>query len=139
MRRFVLDASVALAWFVDRSIHPYAQEISERLQREDRALVPLFWRIEIANGFVMAERRGTLTASDITQALSQFEVVRSQSIDYSDESFPVRHLLTTARQFRLTAYDAEYLETARVHQLPLATLDRQLKEAARQAGVDLLR
>jgi predicted nucleic acid-binding protein len=46
--------------------------------------------------------------------------------------------VTTAQQFELTAYDATYLEIAREQQLPLATLDRKLAEAAEQAGISLV-
>ena len=47
-------------------------------------------------------------------------------------------VIATARQFQLTAYDAEYLDTARMQQLPLATLDRKLEASAAKAGVQLL-
>lgn len=138
MRRFVLDASVALAWFVDKNIDPYALHIQERLLREDRAVVPPFWRIEIVNGLVVSEKRGTLTRSDVTEALTKVETLLGDSIDYREEDISMGRLLATARQFRLTAYDAEYLETAISMQLPLATLDRQLKAAAAQASVELI-
>lgn len=48
---------------------------------------------------------------------------------------PLQRVLASARQFQLTAYDAEYLDTARTQELPLATLRRQLEKAARQTGV----
>ena len=43
-----------------------------------------------------------------------------------------------ARAHRLTVYDALYLETAIRRGLPLATLDRDLRKAARAAGVEVL-
>ena len=139
MKRFVLDASVALAWFVDRQIAPYATDVKQRLLAGDRAVVPAVWRLEVANGFVMVERRGILTPSDIAQALQNLDIVISQSIDESGRQVPLRHVIATAQQFQLTAYDAEYLDTARLQQLSLATLDRKLEQAATQAGVPLFR
>lgn len=139
MKRFVLDASVALAWFIDRQIAPYATDVKQRLLAGDRAVVPSVWRLEVANGFVMAERRGILTPSDIAPALQNLEIVIAQSIDESARPVPMRHVIATARQFQLTAYDAEYLDTARLQQLSLATLDRKLEQAATQAGVQLVR
>ena len=44
-------------------------------------------------------------------------------------------ILTLAEQHRLSAYDAAYLEIALREGLPLATLDENLKKAARTAGV----
>ena len=139
MSRFVLDASVALAWSIDRPIAPYAVRVKQRLLNGDRAVVPALWRLEIANGFVVAERRGILTPSDIAQVLQNLETVLAQSVEDSSLPVTVRRVIATAQQFRLTAYDAEYLDTARLQQLPLATLDRQLEAAAVQAGIALVR
>ena len=43
-----------------------------------------------------------------------------------------------ARLYGLTMYDAMYLELALRHRLPLATLDRQLAQAAADAGAETL-
>jgi predicted nucleic acid-binding protein len=43
-----------------------------------------------------------------------------------------------ARQFRLSVYDAAYLETAMRFGLALASRDAELVAAARQAGVKLV-
>ena len=139
MKRFVLDASVALAWFIDRPMAPYAMRVQRLLLAGDRAVVPALWRLELANGLVVAEQRGILTASDIAQVLQNFQVVLAQAIEDSQHSVPLQRVIGTAREFQLTAYDAEYLDTARIHQLPLATLDRRLEEAAKRANVPLLR
>jgi predicted nucleic acid-binding protein len=139
LNRFVLDASVALAWFIDHPIAPYAKQVQQLLLSGHRAVVPSLWRLEVANGFLTAERRGILVPSDTTQILQNFEIVLSQAIEGAPQALTVRRVIATARQFQLTAYDAEYLETARNEQLPLATLDRRLQEAAAQAGVALLR
>jgi predicted nucleic acid-binding protein len=139
LKRFVLDASLALAWFIDRPVAPYATRVQRLLLGGDRAVVPPLWRLEIANGFVVAERRGILTASDTAQILQNFQIVLTQAIEDSQQSFSLERLIATARQFRLTAYDAEYLDTARIEQLPLATLDQRLEAAAASAGVPLLR
>ena len=139
MRRFVLDASVALAWFMDRPIAPYAVRIQRLLLAGDRAVVPPLWRLEVANGFVVAERRGIVTPSDSALILQNFQIVLAEAIEESQQSLPLPRVISTAREFQLTAYDADYLDTARIHQLPLATLDRRLKEAATRARVPLVR
>jgi len=138
VKRFVLDASVTLAWLIDRTIPPYAARIKQLLLSGDRAIVPSLWRREIANGFLVAERRGLLTPSDTMQILQAFEAGVARGIEESLQALPMCGVMTTARQFQLTAYDAEYLDTARIQQLPLATLDRQLEKAALQSGVQVL-
>jgi predicted nucleic acid-binding protein len=139
VKRFILDASVTLAWFIDRPMAPYAALVKQRLLDGDRAVVPALWRIEVANGFVVAERRGILKVSDTAEILQSFELVLAQCIENSEGSISMRRVIATAREFRLTAYDAEYLDTARDQQLPLATLDRGLEAAAAKAGVSLFR
>jgi predicted nucleic acid-binding protein len=138
VKRFVLDASVALAWFLDRPTAPYANHVRELLLHGDRAVVPALWQFEIANGFIVAERRGVLSVVDTSEALQKLDVVVAQAIENSQDSVSMRRALNAARRFGLTAYDAVYLETALGQDLPLATLDRQLKAAASKAGVEVL-
>jgi len=138
VKRFVLDASVALAWFVDRSIAPYAAGVRKLLLAGSRAVVPALWQLELVNGFVVAERRGVLTPSDTAQILQNFEIVLAQSIEIRHEPVSMRRIIATAREFQLTADDAAYLDLATEQQLPIATLDRHLAEAAKRARVRLL-
>jgi len=79
-----------------------------------------------------------LSPSDTAQILHAFESGIAHAIDDSPHALPRQRILATARQFQLTAYDAEYLDTARIQQLPLATLDRQLGKAASKSGVQVL-
>ncbi|HYH68109.1 MAG TPA: PIN domain-containing protein, partial [Urbifossiella sp.] len=44
-------------------------------------------------------------------------------------------LLALARRHNLSAYDADYLDLAQRRNLPLATLDRDLREAATALGI----
>ncbi|MGA8345060.1 MAG: type II toxin-antitoxin system VapC family toxin [Candidatus Sulfotelmatobacter sp.] len=138
MKRFVLDASVALAWFIDRSIAPYATAVRKHLLDGSRAVVPALWQLEVVNGFVIAERRGVLTSAEAMGILQNFEIVLGQSIEIRHEPVSMRRIIATAREFRLTAYDAAYLDLAREQQLPIATLDPHLVEAATRASIPLL-
>lgn len=138
MKRFVLDASITLAWFLDRPAARNAEHVRHLLLGGSRAVVPELWRLEITNGFLVAERRGLLTAADVAEGLQTLDVVIAQAIDNSQDSVSMRDLLGIARQFGLTAYDAVYLQTAIRQQLPLATLDRQLLAAASKAGVEIV-
>ena len=137
MNRFVLDASVALAWFLDRPIPPLAVHARQALLSGSRAVVPALWHLEIANGLAMAERRGLLTTADIGPCLEGLEQLLMQAIETSSVSVSVRQAYSTARAFQLSAYDAAYLELARAEQLGLATLDQELRQAADRAGTEL--
>lgn len=138
MKRFVLDASIALAWFLDSPTPAYASRVRQLLLRGDRAVVPALWYLEVANGFVTAERRGLLTASDTANALQSLDVVLAQAIESLHNPVAIRPIVAIARQFHLTAYDAVYLETSLQEKLPIATLDKQLLAAASKAGVEVV-
>jgi len=137
LTRFVLDASVALRWFLSDPVPAYARQVRRLMLVGARALVPALWHLEMANGLAVAERRGILSAADADQGLMEIERLLGPAIESDPAVVPVRQALATARAFRLSGYDAVYLDVARRERLPLATLDEDLRAAARQAGVAL--
>ena len=57
MSNFVLDASLALQWFLeDETDRKYSLNVLAGLA-EKRALVPILWFYEVGNGLLMAHRR----------------------------------------------------------------------------------
>jgi predicted nucleic acid-binding protein len=139
LKRFVLDASVALRWFLDDSVPPYAERVKQLLIKGGRATVPALWHLEMSNGLAVAERRSILSAANIDRALLDIEQIVSQRVDTSSIFVSTRQALATARAFKLSAYDAVYLDLARHEKLPLATLDERLRAAAAKAEVEILR
>jgi predicted nucleic acid-binding protein len=137
LNRFVLDASVGLAWFLDRAAPKLAARAWHALEQNARAVVPQFWLLEMANGFVTADRRGALSRASIDRCFLDLEQILVNSVDFADGPIATRQVFSAASTFRLTAYDASYLEVASREQLPLATLDQELIRAARKAGVTL--
>jgi predicted nucleic acid-binding protein len=139
VNRFVLDASVSLRWFLDTNMPAYAGRVKRLLSDGAQAIVPALWQLEMANGLVIAQRRGTLTAGEVDRSLLNVEQLLEQLIESDSTIVSVRRSLTLARQFHLSSYDAAYLATAQRTNLPLATLDERLRAAARQAGVEIVR
>jgi predicted nucleic acid-binding protein len=139
LKRFVLDASVALRWLLDDPVSPYAERVKQLLIKGARATVPALWHLEMSNGLAVAERRSILSTANIDEALLHIEQIVSQRVDTSSAFVSTRQSLAAARAFKLSAYDAVYLDLARQERLPLATLDERLRAAAAQAGVELLR
>lgn len=138
MTGFVLDASVALRWFLDHPMPPYANRVKQFFLKGVRAVVPALWHLEMSNSLAVAERRSILTAADVDQAVIDIEQIAAASMDIDGSVVSARQALATARAFQLSAYDAVYLDLARRERLPLATLDDRLRAAAPRAGVQLL-
>src|ERR1035437_1873562 len=132
---FVLDASVTLSWAFPDEQNPIALRAGQLLESSgETALVPSLWWYEVRNILIVNERRGRITplrTASFLKALDELSIVTEFS---QDESI----VLELARQSRLTVYDAAYLALALHQRLPLATLDKDLRDAALAVGVPLL-
>jgi predicted nucleic acid-binding protein len=133
----VLDASVALAWCFKDELTEAAAQLRDQLQT-GIAAVPLLWFIEIANALALAERRGRITAAESAQLIALFETLGIEA-DGETASLAFTRTLDLAREQRLTAYDAAYLELAMRLGVPLASKDRDLCDAAERVGVSAIR
>ena len=80
------------------------------------------------------ERRKRLTSRESSEFLKFLTGFSIRTDDEPDEDAIFRF----ARKYRLSFYDAAYLEVAHRRGIPLATLDSALRTAAQAAGVPLL-
>ncbi len=130
---FVLDSAVTLAWYFKDEANAYADAVAARFPGV-QAVVPVIWPLEIANAILMGERRKRSTEA---QAAKWLAFLGSLPIAVDDET-NVRawtDVLSVARAHRLSSYDAAYLELALRRGLGLASLDTNLKAAAKAKGV----
>ena len=125
---FVLDASLAFAWFFADEQNAYADAVARALPAAS-AIVPDLWHLEVANVLVIGERRKRCTAKQSEVFLSRLELLPIQ-VDPDTILNAWSETIRLARAMGLTAYDAAYLELAIRLQLPLATLDDKLRSAA---------
>jgi predicted nucleic acid-binding protein len=137
--RFVLDNTVTMAWCFTAE----ATELTETLLRRlsdltDSALVPALWLYEVVNVTELAARKGRITPE---KARAFLESLADLPIEIEHPS--VLQMFTSVRmlagQYKLTGYDAAYLELAVRHGLPIASSDKALVKAAQAAGVRLVR
>ena len=126
-----------MRWCFENAAHPFADSVLNRLATGDTAIVPVLWFYEASAVLSRAQTTGTLVASRATAFITE---LRSLNITADDAG--VAHVFTDvhrlALSYRLTSYDATYLELAIRLNLPLATLDDELVRAAGAAGVPLL-
>lgn len=133
---FVLDNSVALAWCFEDEQTPAVMELLDRVT-DTGASAPMLWPLEALNGLLAAERRRRLDAAK-RAALAAFLRDLPVRLDRETADQAWTDTSDLAERFRLTIYDASYLELAQRRRLPLATLDKELRKAAISAGVELL-
>ena len=133
---FVLDNSVTMRWFFGDGKPQelaYAGKVLDAMQGV-KALVPMTWGLEVANVIAKAKENGLVTESRNGAFLEMLEGVAIE-VDAATFAHSLSDTLQLARRYKLSAYDASYLELALRTGLPLATLDDDLQKAAKKAGV----
>jgi predicted nucleic acid-binding protein len=139
LNRFVLDASVALSWFIDKPVAPDAEHARQLLATGWTARVPAIWQLEMINGFVKAERRRSLSGVEVDKSFVEMQRLLATSVRQDLGLSLLEDTLMLARSLQVTSYDASYIELATREGLPLTTLDKGLRAAAAKAGVALLK
>lgn len=135
---FVLDASVALLWLVPETNlagMDYAAATLKTL-KESQAVVPSLFALEAANVIAKVESKGVVTEADAQRFIALVGRLNLVT-DQATATHALGDTLNLARRYKLSAYDAAYLELAQRTGLPLATLDANLANAATIAGVPI--
>jgi predicted nucleic acid-binding protein len=137
MAILVVDASAALAWCFEDEASTWTDGLLERLRQGDRIVVPAHWPTEILNGLLVACRRKRIKKGQ--PALFWDELARLPiETEPALNGIQARAVLALGENHSLTVYDAAYLELAHRRQLPLGTLDVDLRKAAQAEGVLVL-
>jgi len=129
----VIDSSAALSWCFEDEATSESDVLFERV-RDQGAVVPGLWHLEVANVLLQAEKRGRIAAGGVGMRL---ELIAELPITTDTETTARawREILALASAEGLTTYDAAYLELAIRRGLPLQTKDQALIAAAERSGV----
>lgn len=131
MTDFVVDASVAVKWYVEEE----GSAKAVRLLEDTCALhAPDFMRIEVENVLLSKMRRGEMSiaeAEDIRLAIRRVPIRWDSSPEMLDDAFRWAVLL------HRTIYDSIYVSLAVRLGIPLVTADEKLRHAADAARTQL--
>jgi predicted nucleic acid-binding protein len=137
---FVMDASFALPWvFRDEANRASDAAWKSLVTGKATAHVPGLWPMEMVNVVLRGPRATKVrpTDRDVDQF---FAILRKMPLSVHHQGLGI--FLDRAPTFmgkhELTAYDSAYLILASASGLPLATLDKRLRKAARAEGLKLL-
>ena len=132
----VLDSSITMAWVYSDETTAAVKEVFDLLS-QGGGWVPGLWRLEVANVLQMGVRRKRHAADFRDATLADLAQLPIQ-VDGETDQQAWGATLHLATRHQLTLYDAAYLELALRRNLPLATLDQDLRRAAVSEKVRLL-
>jgi predicted nucleic acid-binding protein len=130
----VIDASITMAWCFEDEASAATDDVLDRL-KQDSAVVPGLWQLEVINVLLVAERRNRITEAQAARFLS---LLTRLPIDVDASPYDNQAVLAAGRRHGLSSYDAAYLTLAERIAAPLATLDDRLAAACAAAGVACL-
>ncbi len=135
MARFVIDASITLAWFIHDLYTPAQYNLALKIRHiaaEDGALTAGLWRVEVAQGLLNAENAGKITAQDAAMFIDSLGML---PVKWLSVPAPTQQLIDKARAYHITTGQVLYLALAARENLPLITLDHALSQAAEVEGL----
>lgn len=138
MTDFVLDNSVSMRWLLEtekKADQQYAENVLKSMINAG-SLVPNLWHLEAANVLLGAEKRSDVNAGEIERFISQLENLPIH-VDPLTSHQTFSRIMALARIYKLSSYDAAYLELAAREGLPLATLDKALRKAAMKSNIEI--
>lgn len=132
----VLDSSATAAWVYVDEVTSAIRDVFDLVSNQG-AWVPSLWRLQVANILEMGVRRGRHDAAFRDATLADLALLPVH-IDPETDRHAWTATLRLAERHRLTLYDAAYLELAKRRDLPLATVDIDLRAAASVESIRLL-
>ena len=130
---FLLDSSVALGAFFEDEQDEYSLRVWRSLVGA-QAWVPSLWHLEMSNILSRALHAGRISREALADCWARLALIGLQTLPAHGNA---QHWTQRAADWRLSAYDACYLDAALQQRLPLATKDDRLADAARRIGVPL--
>jgi predicted nucleic acid-binding protein len=133
MAVLVLDSSLAAAWCFPDERTDYTAAVLRTVSSPLDAAAPRLWAYEVRNSVLMGVRRNRITLRDAQEFLNLLKAIPIRLRDphsYDD-------VFALADRHSLTVYDAAYIELALREGLPLASLDKAMREAAVKSVVAL--
>lgn len=135
--RFVVDASVTIAWVHPAQATAKTNELLGSVETGAMVEAPALWPLEVANALLVLVRRRKLKDSERTSALNSLNRL-SVKLDYEMATHVFTTVSELAAEHGLSVYDATYLELCLRKNLPLGCKDGPLREAAEKCGVKVL-
>lgn len=135
--KLVMDCSVTMAWCFENEATPLTENLLDNLHQISIA-VPLIWSLEVINVLLMAERTKRINSIKAIEFIDFLNTLSIEQEPSTTTSLFSTTIFEIAKESKLSAYDAAYLELAMRQDVPLCTFDKALKTAAKKFNVTIL-
>ena len=134
---YIFDASFVGAIVIPDEYNPRVSKIQADIGEEETIFVPQLLWYEIANIFSKLIRSKRYNYDEVLRFFPLLSAIR---LDTDSETGPhySQQLLRLCNEYKLSSYDASYLELAERKGAVLCTLDSALAAAAHKRGVGVL-
>ena len=125
----LLDASAIMAVIVDEP----ERDIVIALTKIAEIVTPNVVSFEVANGLTKMMKRKIIDRENMINAFRYFKKIPIKPVEVD-----VEKSLEIAWEYKIYAYDAYYLETAKRLKLPLLTFDSAMSRIGNEMGINIL-
>jgi len=136
-KSFVIDNSIVMSWCFKDETSEYTDAVLNKLEYST-AFVPSIWPLEVGNVLLVAERNKRLRQADSIRfiaLLSELPII----VEPESPDRMMNEIVSIARAYDLSTYDASYLDLAMRKGIPIATLDKGLLRAAKKSNVPVIK
>lgn len=134
---YVFDTSFILPLVVPDEKNPKVDGAYDTIRQEDEKHTPHLVWYEIANVFMNMIRRKRFVYEEFSHFFTLIKVFQLKT-DFESGINYSQKLLRLCSEYKLTSYDAAYLELAERKNAVLCTLDEGLISAAKKHGVSVI-
>jgi predicted nucleic acid-binding protein len=130
LKRIVVDASVALKWYLDDEEHGQKALglLDKYISDELVILAPSLLGYELINGLIIAGKRGRIKEENILKAIDGF---MNLEIELKNMLHLYPKMIEFCKTYNRSAYDASYLAVAGEDSTDLITSDEGLYNAVK--------
>jgi predicted nucleic acid-binding protein len=135
---YIFDASFVGALIIPDEKNPQVSKMYAKIQNEDVKFTPHLLWYEIANIFNKLIRDNRYEYNKVQEFIPLLAALHLETDSVTGTNYSQK-LLHLCNKYKLSAYDAAYLELAERKKAILCTLDKHLRMASQKHGVAVIK
>ena len=134
MNHFILDCSVYMSWCLNEGTIKASSKILNSITKYG-IMAPGLWVYEVTNTLAVSVRKNKLTVSDVHGLMNDIQLLPIEFDKPTTEN--MSNIFHIANEYKLSAYDAAYIELALRANIPIASFDKEIVKVSGQLGIKI--